>query len=157
MTVEEFLHADFEEECEYVDGVLVSRNVGEFAHAETVSALGCLLHRAELRVVTSWTMRISVTRYRIPDITVLRRPFEREKFLTNPPYLVVEVLARGETFDKLSDYVAFGSENVWAIDPESRRAWTFDGEGVREIRGESLITKDGAVTVALSDVFEGLE
>lgn len=154
MTAEEYLHADFEEECEYIDGELVSRKAGEFAHAEAVSALRCLLHRAELRVLTSWTMQISATR--IPDITVLRKPFEREKFLTRPPYLVVEVLARDEAFDKLKDYVAFGSENVWAIDPESARAWTFDQEGAHELRRASLTATDGAISVALNEIFANL-
>ncbi len=79
---------------------------------------------------------------------MLRRPFEREKFLTHPPYLVVEVFARGESFEKLSDYVAFGSENRWVIDPEARRDWTFDGEGAHELFG--------AVTVALSEIFANL-
>lgn len=107
-------------------------------------------------MLTSWTARLSAARYRIPDITVLRKPFVREKLLTRPPYLVVEVLAHGETFDKLTDYVAFGTENVWAIDPESRRAWTFDREGAHVLRGASLTTNDGKVSVALNEIFANL-
>lgn len=72
MLVEEYLHTIFEgADCEYVDGKIVERNTGEFlhgiVHAKLGSLLVCLGTRAQLSI--SCRIRISASRYRIPDIS----------------------------------------------------------------------------------------
>lgn len=34
MNVDEYLHASFEPDCEYVDGEVIERNIGEIPHGD---------------------------------------------------------------------------------------------------------------------------
>ncbi len=67
-------------------------------------------------------IRVSPTRFRVPDVTVLDRDQPPEQIITHPPLAVFEVLSPEDTLQKLKrkldDYAAMGIPQIWVIGPE---------------------------------------
>ena len=83
--VEEYLRTTSDPDCEYVDGVIEERPVGEYDHATWQAILVAfftvrqnelgILARPELRV------RVAHRRFRVPDVTLLSRKAPREQII----------------------------------------------------------------------------
>lgn len=88
VSVEEYLHTAYRPDCDYVDGELVDRNVGEKNHADAQGDIFVYLHlrRAQWNIYPVLEVRVQVspTRYRVPDICVFVRPEPREQIFTRP-------------------------------------------------------------------------
>jgi len=56
VTVEEYLHTAYEPDCDYVDGQIEERNLGEYDHANLQTALAVWL-RTRAR---EWNIRVVV-------------------------------------------------------------------------------------------------
>lgn len=104
---------------------------------------------------------MSDTRFRVPDVCVLRAPLRRTRILTTPPYLVIEILSPEDTWrrmqEKIDDYRRFGVENLWIVDPAERRAWRVLAGGTEEATDLMLTTSDGAVTLPLPEIFAAID
>src|SRR2546425_13308722 len=77
MDVDEYLRTSFDgPDCEYLDGEVVERNMGELPHGDVQTTLAHLLRQFRrplgIRVVTEIRIRISATRYRVADVAVWR-------------------------------------------------------------------------------------
>ncbi len=133
MSIEAYLSADFEPDAEYVDGVIEERALGEFDHASWQEVLQAWFrnHAAEwnLRARPEYRVRVSPTRYRVPDVTVMNRALPSEPILTIPPVAVFEVLSPEDRMPrvlrKLADYEAMGVANIFVIDPETPLFYQF--------------------------------
>jgi Uma2 family endonuclease len=55
---------------------------------------------------------------------------------------------------RIDDYLKFGVPNIWMIDPESRRAYTYNPEGSREVKDGILRTGNPEIFLDLAEVFE---
>ena len=165
VALEEYLSTVYEPDCDYVDGELEDRNVGEHDHSDLQSEILRYLRnrRRELsvRAFGEWRSRVSPTRYRVPDITVIREPYVKEPVLAQPAYVCIEILSPEDRWSrlnhKLNDYVKAGVENVWVIDPVERIAWTFDELGAHQLSGTTLTTKDGNIALPLAEIFAELD
>ncbi len=145
VALEEYLSTSYHPDREYVHGELVERTVGTYTHSRLQALLtmlfGALEDRFLIRVITEQRVRVQNTvgekRYRIPDVCVVRTPFEHEEIFTRPPYLVIEILSAGDrvadTLLKTSDYSRFGIQHIWIVDPEARKLFSADSRGIREI------------------------
>src|ERR1700739_1219228 len=75
--VEVYLRSSYEPDAEYVDGEIEERPMGEYDHASWQEAiiLWFRQHAEEwsVRVKPELRVRVSATRYRVPDVTVLDR------------------------------------------------------------------------------------
>jgi len=160
VTVEEYLHTLYRPDCDYVDGVLVDRNVGLLTHQIALrEVLFYFYERSsqwDIFVIQSLRVRISPTRYRVPDVLVVLGPEPDEQILTSPPFLCVEVLSPEDLFsqmqEKIDDYLRFGVRFVWVIDPYQHRAWICTQDEIREVRDGLLRTADPEWIVPLTDV-----
>src|SRR5947209_18141463 len=78
VSVDEYLHTVYEADCDYVDGMVVERNVGEKGHAKLQKRF--LFYFEERRavwnifVIQELRVQVSPTRYRVPDICVVLGP-----------------------------------------------------------------------------------
>jgi Uma2 family endonuclease len=159
--VDEYLHTDYEPDCDYVDGELIERNAGEKDHNKLQGALFAHLyqHRRELGifVVAEQRLRISPTKYRIPDICVVLGHEPDEQVFTEPPFLCVEVLSPEDRMSRMQirigDYFSFGVRYVWVIDPQSRKAWIYQPGQMREVLDGVLRTENPQIAVALDEIF----
>src|SRR6266699_6189668 len=94
ISVEEYLSTSYDPDVEYVDGILVERNVGDWLHSTVQCNLLFALRsryphvypRPELRSQTR------ATRYRLPDVCVLLAP-PKTKYLLEAAFLAIEVLS----------------------------------------------------------------
>ena len=160
VSVEEYLHTDYSPDCDFVDGVLEDRNVGQKKHAKTQTLIAMVLARLlqslDALVVVEQRVRISPTRFRVPDVCVLLRDVPEEEIVTTPPFLCVEVLSpddRQNRLDsKVNDYLSIGVPYVWVVDPYSRKAWMHTTEGAAEVTGGVLSTRNPDIEVALLEI-----
>jgi Uma2 family endonuclease len=156
--IEEYLSSSWDPDREYVDGRLIERNVGELDHSYLQGFLYSALQRRNLFAFVELRVQVRAGKFRIPDVLAVRsRPAGR--FLRQPPYIVVEILSRedraSDLDDKIEDYLDFGVENIWVVDPRRLRVTIRTREGGRICR-ETVETSDGAVSIPLSEIFEDM-
>ncbi len=165
VSVGEYLGSVYRPDVDYVDGVLEARNVGEFDHADVQTQLATLLRARQsewgVRVVTEVRVQVATTRFRIPDICVLRAYVGREQIIRTAPLVCVEVLSPRDTLKRMrarcGDYLAMGVPVVWILDPETRMAYVLDAAGMRELLEGVLRVEGTAVEVGVMEVFSTLD
>jgi Uma2 family endonuclease len=137
--VEEYLSTVYEPDCDYVDGELEDRNVGEKDHSKLQLRLQVLLSRIpEIHIFPEVRIRVAPTRFRVPDICVY--PYEPdEQVFTTPPFLVIEILSPEDRMSrmmvKVSDYLQMGVLHIWMFDPRQKKAYWCDTDGIHEAKG----------------------
>jgi Uma2 family endonuclease len=165
VTVEEYLHTVYEPDCDYVDGRIEERNLGEYDHGYLQALLGQLfLNNREAwgaRAVTDVRTQVKRTRFRCPDVSVLRANAPREQIITHPLLIAIEILSPEDRWnrlqEKIDDYVEFGVENIWILDPEMRRAWTADRTGTHPVENGELTVAGTPIRVVLPELFAELD
>lgn len=165
VSVEEYLSMTFEHDCEYVDGVIEERDLGEFEHAFVQGILiGLFLqNRKQWQVYPLPEQRVQTqkTHLRVPDVSILREGSKREGILTRPPLLVIEVQSPDvplrKTAEKSAEYLVFGIEHVWVIDPYARVAYRGTPNGLELVRTGELTIPDSPIRVLLEDLFAELD
>jgi Uma2 family endonuclease len=165
ISVEEYLSTEFEHDCEYVDGVIEERDLGEFEHAYAQGILVTLFnnHRGDWGVYALPEQRVQTqkTHFRVPDVAVLRVGSVREPILTHPPLLVIEVqspdIPLRKTAEKSAEYLAFGIEHVWVIDPYARVAYRGSPSGLELVRSGELSIPGTPIRVIPDELFAELD
>lgn len=160
--LEEYLTADYEVDCDYVDGEVLERNMGDRDHAWLQGILTAYFvnRRKEcgITVLPEIRIRVSPTRYRIPDVAVLLGD-TAEKIPTRPPFLCIEILSPDDRWSRvesrISDFLKMGVNFVWVIDPETRQSYVATpADGLREVKDGILRTANPEFLVPLNDLFE---
>ncbi len=160
VSVEEYLNTDYSPDCDYVDGVVEERNVGRTKHADAQTEIVVFLHRLRRRLGIYTCMeqrvRVSATRFRVPDVYVIMGGRPNEEVVTTAPFLCVEILSPDDRLKgveaRIADYLGMGVRYVWLIDPYSLKAWTYTSEGCVEVADGVLRTKDPDIKMPLSKV-----
>ncbi|MGD0801004.1 MAG: Uma2 family endonuclease [Terracidiphilus sp.] len=165
VSVREYLTTSYRPDCDYVDGRIEERNVGEFDHSLLQALLAHLFmnHREEWGVLALPDVRVQVkaTHFRVPDVTVLRAGTPREQILTHPPLLVIEILSPEDRLSRFTEctdeYLDFGIEHIWIVDPARRLVYRVTRTGY-ELTPSSEITVPGTpIRVVLSELFAELD
>lgn len=165
VTVEEYLRTVYRPDCDYVDGRVEERNLGEYDHGLLQAFISALFTNNRtawgVRTVTEVRTQVKNTRFRVPDVSVLRADAPREPIIKHPQLIAIEILSPEDRLnriqEKVDDYLEFGVEHVWIIDPETRRAWTADGSGLHLVQNDELAVPDAPIRVVLSEVFAELD
>lgn len=128
-----YLQTDFRPDCDYVDGEILERNVGDREHSFLQLKISMLVseHEREWGVAVYPKHRVQVAqdRFRIPDVCVIsaRDPFE--KIITRPPILCVEIMSSEDRWaritERFEDYRRMGVPSLWAVDPIEGKAWAW--------------------------------
>jgi Uma2 family endonuclease len=161
VSMEEYLATSYRPDCDYVDGALADRNVGQKDHSELQGEIFAWFRdrRRALRLNAFPEQRVQVSRSRcrVPDVCIVRLPEPDEQVFKEPPYICIEVLSPEDTFprlqDRFDDYLAMGVLNLWALDPASRRGWRITREGHLEAREGYLHTHDNHVSLRIAELF----
>jgi Uma2 family endonuclease len=162
-SVEQYLTTIYEPDCEYIDGEIVERNIGESDHAGLQGLLIAWFanRRRELgiHVFPEVRVQVSPTRFRVPDIAVTTKKV-RERNLTEPPFLCIEILSPEDRAsrleDKIDDYLKFGVQHIWVLDARAKRAWSYTAGGKREAT-TLLATNNPQIELPLADLFRELD
>jgi len=158
VAVEEYLNTSYDPDVEYVDGVLVERNVGDWWHAIVQLNVGSALkvRFRHLKVATELRSQTRTTRFRLPDVcAVLRAPEGR--YLAEAAYLVAEVLSKddrmSELLEKLDEYRQKGVANIWLFDPRRKLMFVYRNGTLVEVVEDTICTEDGEVWLTRSEIF----
>jgi Uma2 family endonuclease len=165
VSVREYLTTSYEPDCDYVDGRIEDRNVGEYDHGylQTLLAVLFMNNRSTWGVLALTDVRTQVrsTRFRVPDVSVLRADAPREPIIRHPQLIAIEILSPEDRLSrmqvKVDDYLDFGVENIWVIDPETRKAWTADTTGFHIVQNGELTVPGTPIRVVLSELFAELD
>ncbi len=152
VSVEEYLRTNYRPDCDYIDGQVQQRSLGEYEHSVVQLFLSVwFANHARpwgVRVFPEYRVQVAATRFRVPDLTVVRAGVVRQPILRTPPLLIIEVLSPEDTLHRLQervgDYLELGAEHIWVVDPYTRRAYVADAQGFHEPETGS---KDGVLTV----------
>ena len=158
ISVEEYERMTFEHDAEYVLGRIVYRPMPQFPHARLQIALGSFFYTHErewgLLGATEQRVRIAAGVFRIPDLCLLREAPETG-IVTRPPLVAIEILSPDESAKELSDkiveYLDFGVEAVWVMDPIKRDGTIYPREG-RPRRVEDGMFRHGPVEVNIREL-----
>lgn len=158
--LKEYLTTSYRPDCEYLEGELLERSVGEFDHSRLQGLLAHYLISREkewgILVLPEQRVQVKASRFRVPDITVLTGARPSGGIITQPPFLCIEILSPDDRMqqmqERIDDYLAFGVRYVWLIHPRTPRAFVYTSEGVREIRDGVLCTEEPRIRVPLAEL-----
>jgi Uma2 family endonuclease len=161
VSVEKYLRTSYPDaDREYIDGRIVERNVGEVDHSDLQTAIAHYLRaHYKKRVWAGVEVRVQVkkTRFRIPDVTIMLGSKPAEQIIRTPPLIAVEVLSpddrAGDLEEKINDYLAFGVQYVWVINPDTHRAYSHTPNGSRETKDGVLRAESANIEIPLSEIF----
>jgi Uma2 family endonuclease len=131
VSVEEYLNTSYRPDCDYVDGEVEERNVGERKHSGTQGEIiFCLRTRyphLRWRVLAEQRVQVNAMRFRVPDVCVLAEDAPKEEIVRTAPVLCIEILSPKDTMNKMmervKDYFSMGVPVCWVINPIAREAW----------------------------------
>ena len=160
VSVGEYLATMYHPDCDYVDGYVEERNLGENDHADLQTALALYFGNRKkelgIYVVVEQRVQVSPTRFRVPDVCVLLGVRPKEQVFRSPPFICIEILSPEDRLsrmqERMNDYLHFGVPYVWMLDPETRKAYRWTTEGMLEIK--ELRTESPEIVVPLAAVFE---
>jgi Uma2 family endonuclease len=163
MDVEEYLRTSFDgSDCEYLDGEIVERNMGELPHGDVQFTLGRLLWRLRktlgIRVVTEIRVQIGPRRFRVADIGVWRNDNIGSGIPTEPPFLAIEILSPEDRMvrmlPKIQEYLSIGVEYVWVIDPQEKAALSYSRRHREGAAVTMLRTENPDIEIPLESAFD---
>jgi Uma2 family endonuclease len=165
ISVDEYLRTTYRPDCDYVDGEVLERNVGEKDHSRAQRQLIRYFCAKELEwnafCFPEQRVQVAPRRFRVPDVCLVLGKEPEDQIFRQAPFVCVEILSRDDTLEsiqaKIDDYLAFGVPYIWVINPRFRRAWIYTKEGIQEAKDGVLRTENPALTVPLADVFGKLD
>jgi Uma2 family endonuclease len=160
ISIREYLSTSYSPDCDYVDGVVEERNLGEYDHSKLQGAVFAYfyLRRKEwgIHVVPEQRVQVSATRFRVPDVCVVEGEEPTEQIFRTPPFICIEVLSPEDRVSKvrerIDDYLAFGVPYVWLLDPQIRKGYRCTADGMHEVK--ELRTENPETVVPLAALFE---
>jgi Uma2 family endonuclease len=146
ISLDEYLNTTYEPDVEFVDGLLVERNVGTQRHSLLQGLIVAYLQQYRktnrIRVFPEARLQVGARCHRIPDVLLLELPYNHGQIVTDVPSITVEIKSPGDRFDDIIDkcleYEALGVRNILVMDPDNRRAFLFEHNNLRLLTGDSV-------------------
>jgi Uma2 family endonuclease len=165
LTIEEYLSTSYHPDCDFVDGEIQERNLGEFDHGTLQVELGAWFrdHKKDWRinVVSELRTRVSHTRVRIPDICLIRADAPREQVTVTPPLLCIEILSPEDRLSRitkrLDDFAAMGVPHLWIIDPYQRIGYIYTAPDNLRLVTDRLAIPESPIYLDLPTLFAALD
>lgn len=159
VTAEQYLHTSFEHDAEFVEGRIVERPLPTWEHSRVQGFLVATLALSERRLnfyaMPEQRVQVQRDRFRVPDVCVV---FEKpegpvgRRIVTKTPYLCVEILSPEdttiETLEKVKEYLDFGVQWVWVIEPVARSGQIHSRAGVSSVENRVFSTDQFEVDLA---------
>lgn len=167
VSVEEYLRTSYEPECEYIDGVLVPKEMPRNKHSLLqMLVIVQLLARArelDLSVRPELRIRTAPMRFRVPDVCVYEGGL-RDEVPSHAPLVTVEVASDTEPMlslrSKLRDHLAMGARLAVIVDPYDRSVFVQDENGLRSVEGPLVVRvecRKGVLEVDFDALFSQMD
>jgi Uma2 family endonuclease len=163
--VNEYLGTSYRPDCDYVDGEVRERNVGEQEHSDLQLQLLKMLSTAEseLHVIANPEIRVQVneTRFRVPDVCVRWATAPSERIIQHPPLLCIEILSPRDTVsgmrERVRDFLNMGVIQMWVFDTATRSVMIFSGSAMVEQNEGDLRVPETPIVLSMAEIFKGLD
>jgi Uma2 family endonuclease len=160
LTIEEYLGASYEPECEYVDGELIPKAMGTNDHSRLQYRIGQLLYRYEAaglcEVSPEQSLRVRQGAVLIPDVCLLPLGHGEHGVVSTLAFLCIEILSPSDRFTytvrKCEEYLRWGVPACWIFDPEEKMAWSYDAMGLHQLPPDGVL-RSGSFELALSELW----
>jgi Uma2 family endonuclease len=159
ISVREYLTSCYSPDRDFVDGRVEERDVGEHDHAAVQAALilwfGQRQSEWNIEVLPEQRIRVSPTKFRVPDVCLVSLDEPVEQILTKPPLACIEILSPEDTLrrmqERVDDYRAFGVANIWVLDPATQRGYDCRSSGF--LGATDFAIPDTPIRLVLSELF----
>jgi len=169
VSLEEYLNTSYEPDMDYVDGELVRRNVGTPKHSRLQLRVGAFFlqyeqsHQIAAFVEGRLSVHPATGRYRVPDVMVVKEPFKAGKVIVDVPLIIIEIKSPDDTLDdvldRCLDYDKLGVRYVLVMDPDRKRAFTFEQGAFRLLTSSTITLELGQgqdIDLPVAELFAGL-
>lgn len=165
ISVQEYLRTSYRPDCDYIDGQVEERNMGEKPHARLQSFLCWFLRNHEdvwqIEVLTEQRLQITATRFRIPDILLTPMYDPEPKIVRTAPILCIEILSSEDRMrkvqERLDDYAVMGVQTLWVIDPWRGTAHQAGGDGHLRVVEDRLTAPGTKIGIDVAVIFDELD
>jgi Uma2 family endonuclease len=163
ISVEEYLATAWHPDCDFIDGEVRERTIGEFSHGRMQVNIGVWLRAREKEwrflAVPEVRLQISTSTFRIPDLMLIASDAPREEIVRTAPLVCIEILSRGDTvrdmrdmIERLDDYFAIGVPVCRVVDPVRGCGWIATRGRLTEVFDGVL--RAGVIEMPLAEVLE---
>jgi Uma2 family endonuclease len=130
ISVEEYLSTSYRPDCDYIDGKVLERNMGEKPHARLQIFFARFFAQFEddlnVETLTEQRLQTGEKRYRIPD--VMLAVGSDKLIVSTAPLLCIEILSSEDRMkavqERIDDYARMGVPCSWVVDPCRGTAFT---------------------------------
>jgi Uma2 family endonuclease len=165
ISLDQYLRTSYRPDCDYIDGEVQERNLGETEHSDLQTRLVELLLTPEsklyVRATTEPRVQVKETRFRILDVCVRRISDPKEQFIRRAPLLCIEVLSpedrMSRIMERVRDYLEMGVPEVWVFDTSKRSVLLFAGSTMVEQTQGALKVPETPLILSLADIFQVLD
>jgi len=168
ISVDEYLTTSYPDgDREYLDGLVLERNVGTPNHSALQKILIVHLARFERQlgfaVRPECRTRIAETRYRVPDIVLMFKPFRQTgRVLLDAPFLIIEILSPDDrlhdTLQRFKEYQRLGVRHIVLMDPEDRTTFVFmEGNLIRRDLASFPLPSGGSIPFNSAELLAQLD
>src|SRR5450432_68481 len=109
ISVSEYLNSSYSPDSDFVDGRIEERSGGEHDHAAVQAALilwfGQRQNEWNIEVLPEQRIRVSPTKFRVPDICLVSLDQPVEQILTKPPLACIEILSPEDTLRRTQERI----------------------------------------------------
>lgn len=163
--VSEYLRTSYRPDCDYIDGEVQERNLGERDHALLQGIFTSIFfnHRKDWQAIALPEQRVQVaaTRFRVPDICVLHQSDPVEPIVRSAPWICIEIVSPEDRLQRLQeridDYIGMGVGSIWVIDPRTRHAWVASTTGLQETPNGVFAIEGTPIRISLAEVFRDFD
>lgn len=74
------------------------------------------------------------------------------------PFVAIEILSEDDRMsrliERLQEFVAIGTPNIWVIDPRLKLIFRFDGTNLRQVEGDVVSTDNPHLELTRDEIFQ---
>jgi Uma2 family endonuclease len=137
----EYLQTTYEPDCDYIDGELKERNMGEQPHGHLQTILSSIFHANRktwaVRSLTESRVQTRPARFRIPYICILRSSDPRDEIIRFAPLVCIEILSKDDSLmdlqEKVNEFQMMGVEHIRIVDPRLRKGYVASSQGFQHV------------------------
>ncbi len=162
VSVEEYLASTHKPAYEYLEGVLREKPIPTYDHSNLQLQLCDLINGLDcgFRAVPELTVRISGSRFLVPDVGVQRVGELQRPYPVKPIHLCIEVLSPDDRLAdvvvKCGDYHRWGTPYCWIVDPDEKTCWEYHSGGRPHPVSEGGQISAGVISLPVDDIFVAL-
>jgi len=161
----EYLSKTYEPDCEYIDGELKERSVGEQPHSHIQNIIGAIFRENRkswsTRALTEQRVQTLPTNFRVPDICILRSSDPHDPIIRFAPYICIEVLSKDDSLtelqEKVDEFLAMGVAHIWVVDPWLRIGYIASARGFEHPIDGVFRVEGTSIRISLAELFAEMD